>query len=465
MAYDESAHLGLIRIYAHRWLPFWSQTPPGAEVYGAIARDPSYLYHYLLSFPYRLLAHFVHTDMAQVLCLRLVSIVGFIIGLVVARKLLMLTDASKTLVHVVLALLILTPIVPFISAQLNYDSIFFPLTAGALLLTIKIISALKNKRLPLLPLLGLWSLGLSASLVKYAFLPLLGLITVWVGAALVRYTRAQSASLAQQLRSAAKQTRWPALIGMIVLTVITSGLFVERYGLNLARYHNPLPSCEKVMSEARCMANGPWRRNYNILQDKQAGRLRRSFLAPGTANPIHYTLNIWLYTMSRQLFYTLNGEASFYEVGQPFVLPVKIGFSLAIGGAVLLLWYQRRLRRQYRLDFLIGAVIIYAGSLWALNYSDFYHLGLAVALQVRYLLPILPIIYLLLALGYRQLLRNRPAAKVLLGLAFMAILLFEGGGASVFILRSNPSWYWPNHAVQQMNHSAQIILKKFVIGA
>ena len=45
-AFDENFHFGLIQTYSHYWLPFFSSQPPHANAYGAVARDPSYLYHY-----------------------------------------------------------------------------------------------------------------------------------------------------------------------------------------------------------------------------------------------------------------------------------------------------------------------------------------------------------------------------------------------------------------------------------
>src|SRR5580692_8418743 len=58
MAFDEDFHLGIIRLYAHHLSPFWNGQPAGADAFGAVSRDPSYLYHYLMSFPYRLTSVF-----------------------------------------------------------------------------------------------------------------------------------------------------------------------------------------------------------------------------------------------------------------------------------------------------------------------------------------------------------------------------------------------------------------------
>jgi hypothetical protein len=99
MAFDEDFHLGIIRLYAHHLLPFWSSQPVGGDAYGAVARDPSYLYHYLMSFPYWLISQFTHDTTIQVLILRFINIGLFASGLVLFRRLLTRTFASPALLH------------------------------------------------------------------------------------------------------------------------------------------------------------------------------------------------------------------------------------------------------------------------------------------------------------------------------------------------------------------------------
>jgi hypothetical protein len=74
MAFDEDFHLGIIRLYAHHISPFWNAQPPGADKFGAVFRDPSYLYQYLMSFPYRLISVFTADQTIQVLWLRAINI-------------------------------------------------------------------------------------------------------------------------------------------------------------------------------------------------------------------------------------------------------------------------------------------------------------------------------------------------------------------------------------------------------
>lgn len=58
MAFDERLPLGIITLYAHHLSPFWQAQPAHADAFGAVFRDPSYLYHWLMSFPYRFVSIF-----------------------------------------------------------------------------------------------------------------------------------------------------------------------------------------------------------------------------------------------------------------------------------------------------------------------------------------------------------------------------------------------------------------------
>ncbi len=56
MAYDESFHVGLIQIFTEHLNPIISQQHPSTFGFGNIVHNPSWLYHWLLSFPDRLLS-------------------------------------------------------------------------------------------------------------------------------------------------------------------------------------------------------------------------------------------------------------------------------------------------------------------------------------------------------------------------------------------------------------------------
>src|SRR5665213_1904608 len=99
MAFDEDFHLGIIRLYAHHLSPFWSSQPQGANMFGAVARDPSYLYQYLMSFPYRLISLFTRDQTIIVIWLRFINIGLFAGGLALFRRVLLKMGVGRAIVH------------------------------------------------------------------------------------------------------------------------------------------------------------------------------------------------------------------------------------------------------------------------------------------------------------------------------------------------------------------------------
>jgi hypothetical protein len=86
MAFDEQFHFGLIQLHAKQWLPFFT-SQPATGAYGPVVRDPSYLYHWLLSFPYRGISIFTHDQTIQIICLRIINIALFTGSIFLYRRL------------------------------------------------------------------------------------------------------------------------------------------------------------------------------------------------------------------------------------------------------------------------------------------------------------------------------------------------------------------------------------------
>src|SRR5580704_2464794 len=101
-AFDENFHFGIIKVYASHWSPFLTKQPVGGDPYGALARDPSYLYHYLMSFPYRFFHLFTHDQTSLVIALRLIDVCLFTIGLILFRRVLLRAKISRALTNVLM---------------------------------------------------------------------------------------------------------------------------------------------------------------------------------------------------------------------------------------------------------------------------------------------------------------------------------------------------------------------------
>ena len=445
MAFDEEYHLGVIRLYAEHLSPFWSGIPPNSDAFGAVARDPSYIYHYLLSFPYRLMTAAGLDQTAQVITLRFINIGFFASGLLVFRRLLLKTAASSAIVNLSLLVFILIPVSPFLASQINYDNLIIPLTGLALLLTLRLTKLSNGKELHVLTLLQLIVVCLMASLVKYAFLPVLAAIAGYL--AVFSWTKYRKfTDLKPAFAKGYRRLSRPVAAGLIALVLMSGGLFVERYGVNLARYHKPVADCAEVLDYDHCKHYGPWIRDYNLNQNK----------GDADKSPLLFSRE-WLYGMWLRSYFTLAGPEVGYQTKSPLMVPAIGAIVLACLSVLAMLVTARKIWRRYNrpaLWLITLAALIHVVILWLEEYRLFLHAGKAVAINGRYLLPVLPIVILLSALAISQIIRNHNRLKLAASILIVASLLW-GGGALTYILRSNDSWYWPNSPLAPANHVLQ----------
>ncbi|MGH7928715.1 MAG: hypothetical protein ACREQV_13075, partial [Candidatus Binatia bacterium] len=230
LAFDEDFHFGIIKIYAEHISPFLNGQPAGGDAFGALARDPSYLFHYLLSFPYRLLALFTDSETAQIIVLRLLNVAMFTGGLLLFRRVLQRMGTSDALNHAALALFVLIPIVPHLAATINYDNLVFLLLPWLLLLAFRMVDSLRLRKVDI-KTIGIFIIGcMLLGLVKYAVLPILLGIVVYMGFIAAKAFRGNYRQLWTALRVNYKRLSATTKIGLIIVFLITFGMFFQRYG-------------------------------------------------------------------------------------------------------------------------------------------------------------------------------------------------------------------------------------------
>lgn len=441
MAFDEDYHLGIIRLYAHHMNPFWQTQPANASMYGAVYRDPSYLYHFLMSFPYRCVSLFTASQTVQVLWLRFANILLFASGLLIYRRLLRQLGLSALATNFSLLIFTFVPVASLLAAQINYDNLFIPLVALATLWTVELTQeTVAYKRINAGRLLRLLILCLLASLVKYAFLPFfvaIGIFLLIVFAKVFKSFRKLLLTLGFGLTL---MTRTKRMV-LLLLLVVSAALFLQRYGVNLIRYHTPLPDCSRVLSVRECSDYGPWDRDYLLASQKTSGH----------NSPFAY-LGQWSYGMWLRLFFTVDGPPTQYQTRGPLFLPAIGAIVFAILSLLLFIRHAPYLWNKYRL--ILGApalmAFLYVLSLWLDGYAAYARTGQPVAINGRYLLPILPLLFALAVLVWRHALAGRHVLKGVV--ATLAVLcMIWGGGALTFILRSSNSWYWPNATMRTVN--------------
>ena len=459
-AFDEQFHFGLIQLYSHHLGPFLHGQPAGADQFGPVAHDPSYLYHYLMSFPYRLIAHFTGSQTTQIILLRLINVALFAASLPLFRRVLRYTSASPALINAVLFFFVLTPVSPLLASQLNYDNMVIPVTALSLLLTLRILRRLHREQVFSLAavawLVVVWALG---SLVKYPFLPIAAAEFLVLAFGMWRVHRTDARV------GIALPGRWQ-LAFAVVAAVLSLGLFCQRYGVNLVEYHSTSPECSKALSVSQCEAYAPWARNFAIAKYKAA---------PVPLNQELVFPFVWIYRVMGELLFTIGsafnqkGTVDYYVGTQLLVMEV-IGWVVFGAGVLFGVLFAKRLWRESALRLFGVAVLLYVVALFAQNFLDFRRLGEITAVHGRYLLPLLPLLFVAVGLAVKhfidsvRLSRSRQTSvKAVAACVFMLVMLLNGGFVT-YLVRSDEGWWWPqSSAVRTVNHGAQKVLDPIVL--
>ncbi len=322
-AFDEDFHFGLIKVYSHYWLPFLTHQPAGGNIFGPIARDPSYLYHYLMSFPYRIFAFFVHAQEAQIIFLRLIDISFFGIGLVLFRRILLRINISKQLSNSMLFLFVLIPVVPLLAAQVNYDDLLFPLVAGACLLTFRVVDEIKQKQPRVQSLAFLASLCLLASIVKIAFLPIFVAIVLFIAIETYLNFKSKLLKFWDKLWRNFTEQHWLRKVLLVAFVLVSLAMFLQRDGLNFIQYHTISPQCDTVLSIKDCNAYSIWSHDY----DSHLQLVANPSLI--TSGPLAW-IGAWFYWMWYRLFFAVNGPASGFTNYPPLPLPAAAALIVGV---------------------------------------------------------------------------------------------------------------------------------------
>jgi len=452
MAFDEDFHLGMIRLYAEHWLPFSIRQVPEANVFGSVVTDPSYLFHYLMSFPYRILDGLGASETTVVITLRLMNVAMFAVALLLYRKLLLRIRVSRVVTNVVLALFVLIPVVPLLAGQINYDNVLLMLVPGSMLLALNVREGLRSRKvIRMHSLLALLLLLIFGTLVKYAFLPIAAgifLIILYEIIRVVRHDKHWWQRLLMGLKSLSVRMKW--LFG--VLFIIAIILFGQKYGTNLVKYHDPVPDCGAVLTVEQCMPYGPWGRDYRYSQTADQREKK---------NAVAYTVIDWVPGMWRRLYFTIAGPTIGYDTQKPLPIVSIAGIVLVVGGALLLLRYGREIFHEYPVSWLfVIPSVFYIFAVWLQVYKLYQYTAWPVAINGRYVIPLLPLLGVIVALGYVKFARHIGAVKYA-GIAVVIVLLLslQGGGITTYIVRSQDTWFMPNSWMQDANGVLRDALK------
>ncbi|HVV25573.1 MAG TPA: hypothetical protein VHC21_00885 [Candidatus Saccharimonadales bacterium] len=453
LAFDESYHLGITQLYAQQWSPFFSHLPNSTGQYGALATDPSYLYHYLLSFPYRLISAVTQNTFTVIVFLRFINILLFVGGLVAFKRVLRYTRASNALINLTLLIFTLLPLESFTAAQINYDNLLFPVMGVALLLCLRFIEKLRQHNVfDVTTLALLVATCLLGAQVKFVFVPIcltiLGLVTLFTA----RWVLQNKQRARKSLQAGLAALSGPAKLSLLSLVVVSAGLFGWRFGYNEVAYGSPMPDCAKVMGVAPCMQYAPWARNY---------QLEHSHVPVANLAQTKAFARAWTKISGTQLFTVLDGNEGGATVNPDGRLIAGAALVVGVGGVLLTLQWRKIKHAGYATVIILTVSAVYLACLVLKNYSDFITYGMPIAIQGRYLLPVLLIFMVLGARVYSEALKHRPQLKVAV-LAAVVVIGLQGGGLITYVTKTNSSWRWSSSAALSLEstHNTPVIAQK-----
>lgn len=446
MLFDERYHLGIIKLISIDNLPpVITKQPISADTFGNLAYSNASLYHYLMSFPYRILTHLTNSETVQVIILRILNILMVAYGLFIYAKLFDKIKIKKSIINLSILFFSLIPLVILVSPTISYDNMLFPLTA--LFLYYGILVA-KDKKINAVNYMLFISFGLLAALVKFTFLPVLLSCGVFIS---IYEVRKHSTLITGRFLNSIRTIRVKKLVflGLIIVGLVT--LFVLRYGVSMIEYHTPIPSCDKVLSDERCESSYV----YKMGKETVATRNIRTAVTPE-----NYTYQ-WLNTITNQFVMTSNSTktgAVEYGVSLP-VISLLITTAVYVCIAyILLAWHG--LNKKPMWYFLLATVLSVIVATYLFNIMTYYSAHEDLNVQTRYLLSIIPVFLVLSITSIDNVIKKRWIK--LCGLIIVLILSTQGGGIIEHILSSNDGWFWDNSLIDSANDDARNILRPIV---
>lgn len=397
---DEETHFRLIRYYAQNtYDPALGIQTTDFDL-GSLQREVSYLYHYLLSFPYRI-SEFL--NLPTVFVLRLLNSLMGLMSLVLLFKIGQIIKVHLMIRTGLLFFIASIPVFVFLSSSVNYDNLVILTSFFLMYISIKNFNSFSlNKSLIVI------ALSLLGPLVKFAFAPISVVALVYLLYVLIMNKKSLMADIRRDFGF--------KRIIVYILVLISFALFFQRYGLNVVRYGSLNPNCSVIMSDKKCRENYV----YNRTRIYKESQISRPIILPEV-----YVINWTRIMMSRTY-----GLLAHVKLGE-----ITIFISMSVFGlyAIALIFIRKYNPFNDKYWIIFGSFIVYTIALMAANYSSYMRSAkIDLAVSGRYWLPVtLPLLFVVAGL-YNHLSR-RVRMFVFSGLIILGAV--TGPPYLIFILK------------------------------
>ena len=314
-------------------------------------------------------------------------------------------------------LLINTLMFAFLSGGVNYDNLINFLAFAGIYFLLRTI----NEK-PFFENSIIWLIFISAgTLVHQKVLPL-ALITVIVWILYVVKNR-------RHIDFSPKWT-WK-LSGLVAVLIVLFVLNLSIWGINLIKYRALRPSCNEILTEDQCNLSPFVARSEQLNLPKKLTLV--DVVEKGYPDPLEYVWNYWTASMLSRI-YGIMGHKHYFP-------DLIITFYRLLITWVIFMAIRYWKKNSYLINGLLSIFVFYLITLLAFNYNNELVSGFKhVAIQGRYIFPVISIAYVLIVYYISQI-RNIIVQRVTV---LYTILLFLWGSPFVFIFiysSTLPGWF------------------------
>lgn len=294
----------------------------------------------------------------------------------------------------------------FLSGGVNYDNLANLLSMAGLLFLIRVLN--RNKFV-LNSLLWMTCISLG-TLVKYTILPL-ALIMVVVWSIYIFKNRKEF--------SFESFTSRKKISLVVILTIILIGNFLL-YGVNFIKFGSILPTCNQILSEDKCEISPYFQRYHEIGLDHKLTVIESIEL--GYPNPVKYFFDSWIENMLYRI-YGILAHISYFP--SHIIIFYRLMFFW-----ILLLGFRYVDKPSFVISSILLIILFYVLVLFLQNYNSELVYGFKqIALQGRYIFPVIGLIYILFA----YILSIVKSRTLMYSTLVIMLLLFFIGGPIKFI--------------------------------
>lgn len=421
---DEDNQIQFIEYYAdHSPGPVFSHQTPTYNL-GDVTREVDYVYHYAMSWVMRISPLTHHAD---IYVIRLFSVAFALLTFIIMLRLLRMVGVGRAASNLGLLAVTNLAMVLMMSSAVNNDVLVWLGTVAGIYFLMRLWKEPRPNDVLVLLLISIYG-----GIIKRTLFPICLIFGVATLVMIWKYW--------QQLRAKINWRDWRFIV-LGVLLLVGIGLFTERVGGNIARYHTITPSCTQVQGAEACKIFWQYQRKIDLASDSPAAI--SLWLGKTTVDMPAKSPLVFIPAWGVESYYNIvdiqsNGWQ--HHVQPPMWLGAVIVTLVLVTTVAGIIYDVRRVRHDMQARWrliIIGLAALTIVSQLVVNYKTYLNNHIfGLALNGRY---ILPAVILLAGLNFAY---GRKLFGRSLGAAIAIVLLISIlAGSGLIVMIRNPQLF------------------------